>query len=462
MKLTTLKDGKVKAIVTIPGWAERYNEGLSSTDKISSTERAYALVPLIFRAVRLRCNALTKVPFHFYNAGGDEVDSPIPQNINEMIWNTEAALLLCGAGYWLKRDTSKFRLKKYGVQFLNPLTMKVKQSDTVRNVDTDLPALEFTQEYKGMAKVFPEDSIVYFRDYNPADDIGPGISATQVALTNAALLHYLELFAGTFFENGAMPVTLLGISGLVDKDERERVEGFFKRAISGIRNAFKVQAINSDSISATTLTQPLKDLVIPELHIQARKNVALAFDIPVTLLDDDANYATASEHRKSFWEDTIQPRANKLQAALNQQLFKPHFGLEFSFAFDEMEMFQADEERRSSSYYTYVNAGMKPSIAAQILGIDLPEGMEYRDLDKAENITNMLIDESDNRDVVEEMKAWMRFELRRLGKNSKREFKPKLIPSAMHAAICGQLEGVKTESEIRSIFRSASAWRAYP
>jgi hypothetical protein len=42
---------------------------------------------------------------------------------------------------------------------------------------------------------------------------------------------------------------------------------------------------------------------------------------------------------------------------------------------------QEDEEQRASSYATYVNAQMRPSIAAQLVGLNLPDGVTYDMLD---------------------------------------------------------------------------------
>ena len=60
-------------------------------------------------------------------------------------------------------------------------------------------------------------------------------------------------------------------------------------------------------VTPQTLTPPPKDLEMKELNNQARHNVAMAFGIPQTMLEDAANYATAGEHRLSFWQDTVRP-----------------------------------------------------------------------------------------------------------------------------------------------------------
>jgi SPP1 gp7 family putative phage head morphogenesis protein len=76
----------------------------------------------------------------------------------------------------------------------------------------------------------------------------------------------------------------------------------------------------------------------------------------------------------------VLPAGKLIQRALNAQLFGP-IGYRFEFRPEQLPVYQADENERATSFAAYVGAGVKPSIAAQILGIDLPEGIDYEDLD---------------------------------------------------------------------------------
>jgi hypothetical protein len=57
-------------------------------------------------------------------------------------------------------------------------------------------------------------------------------------------------------------------------------------------------------------------------------------------------------------------------------------GLRFQFQPDRLSAMQEDEEQRAASYATYVNAKMRPSIAAQLVGLALPDGVTYEMLDQ--------------------------------------------------------------------------------
>ena len=449
-------DNQHKAIVSIPGWAEAWNEGLlASGDKIVNAKGAYAYVPLIYRAMRLRCDSLVSCPIYVMK-GETEVEWPFPQKLHDLIWRSEAAMLLKGAAYWLKLETSPFRLKRAGVQWLNPFSM------TVRMVDGEL---RFDQD-KSTPNSGPwgEEQMVYFRDFNPSDDIGPGVSPTDVALGDAQLLRFITRFASYFFEGGAMPVTILGIQGLLDDDEKERVQSFFKRTMTGIRNAFRVIAVNTENIHPQVLTQPIKDLALKELTEQARKDVCWAFGIPQSMLEDAANYATAKEHRESFWFDTMKPRGRIYEDVINEQLLA-QLGLRIEFRFDEMDVFQEDETKRATSYWNYVHAGMKPSIAAQILGIDLPIGIEYEELDEripAESEDEDLAITNRTAPIRAELKQWENYEVKRLGKETKRSFNTGALPPALVGAITGQLEQAESKDAIRAIFEDVNRWVEYP
>jgi len=172
-----------------------------------------------------------------------------------------------------------------------------------------------------------------------------------------------------------------------------------------------------------------------------------------------------------FWQETIRPRAKIfIESVINEQLLKER-GLRMEFNFDELDIFQEDEKQRSASYYNYVSAGMPQSIAAEILGIDLPHGVEYADLDEMaieklqrENEQLEETPELENRprQLDEELRAWLRFEEKRIGKEDKRVFECEFIPPSLAGAIQGALETAKSKDDIKRIFKQASQWNNYP
>jgi HK97 family phage portal protein len=463
MQYTSFTVPKTKSTITVPAWVAALERSNGAVDE----QGAYNSVPLIFRAVLLRSNAVAGAPYRIMK-GESETDWPFETNLRQLIWKTEAALLLSGSAFWLKRANS---MRVRDLQWLNPFHMTVQY-------DKSTGQLTFKQDLEG-GKTYTQDQIVYFHEFNPTDDLTSGTSSTEVSLGNAKLMRYITDFAGEFFRNGAMPTTIVHVPTGTPESETKRVEKFFNRMVTGVKNAFRVIAVQGgrtgEGIDVQTVTHPIKDLAMPDLQDQALKNIAWAFGIPETMLTDAANYATAKEHRLSFWQDTVRPHADVwLAPTINEQLLAK-MGLNFEFAYDEMDIFQEDESDRSDSFKNYVDAGMSPAIAAEILGIELPKGVDYAALDdyaretltlRAQanaNRNNDIINNNDgsNGKMADELRAWRKFALNRLGKES-REFECKYIPKSLQGAIQGALEKAHTEDDINRIFEDVKRWERYP
>jgi len=256
---------------------------------------------------------------------------------------------------------------------------------------------------------------------------------------------------------------------MTDKNEISRVEGWFRQRASGIRNAFKILALGR-TIKPEILTPPMKDLAFTELLTQSRRSIADAFGIPQTMLDDAANYATAHEHRISFWSDTIRPRAPLFESVINRELLKP-MGLELSFKFDRMEIFQHDEVRSASALQALVNAGYPLGLASEVVGVDLPDDWDYEMLDKLqqekqekaqaqfepkEDEGNEPEKEDDEDTTKSDLDKWQRKAIKRIDKGQPPActFESEHIPAVLAAAIIGQLEEAQTKEDVRRIFET--------
>lgn len=256
MATSTLKYGNhAKAIVNVPGSFER----METAGKLTSEAQSYDLVPLVFRAVRLRCNALSAIPF-VLKRGDTEVDR-LPfalqsgvRNVTfkRLLWQTEAAMLISGASYWLDMRNT---VRRTSVKWLSPIYMEPEYTNQQLIFRYTAPL----NETHSMQQIYNADEIVYFSEFNIGSDVAPGQSAAGVALGDSQALHYMVRFAGAFFEGGAMPVTLLGIEGNPPQQDIKNAEQMFARMVRGVKNAFRVVGIRG-STNVQTITPPIKDL----------------------------------------------------------------------------------------------------------------------------------------------------------------------------------------------------------
>lgn len=439
-----------KTITNVPGWVDI----LTSDGVPDSVGSLYKYVPLLFRAIQLRCDALSSVPVAILKGEENEVEWPYPTKLGNLLWQWEASNLLAGAAYGeIVKNKSGYRKD---VRYRNPFDMTVKY---------DRGVYQFRQNSSGSTWVNEPESgnfeMVYIHEYDPLQDVLPGIGAGKAANIDAKLLYAISKFPELYFEGGAMPVTLLGIDSN-DRNEIERIQNWFKRSATAIKNAFRVLGVRAGSITPVTLTPPLKDLSFPELNEIAKDNIAMAFGIKQTLLDSEAaNYATAQEDRLSFYEDTIKPRARIFEDALNEQLLARD-GLRLEFRFNEMDIFQEDENDRADLLNKLTTAGLPIEVALELAGYELSEEQAAM-LESHQEQLDERIDETPVDERVMELRKWQKFAEKRVkeGKGL-REFESSVIEPSLHGAISGALEGAKTVDEVKHIFDSVIEWRNYP
>jgi HK97 family phage portal protein len=456
-----------KAITNIPGWSERF-----SVNQIDTAAQAYAYIPLVFRAIRLRCNSLSSVPIAILK-GETEMEWPFATPLRSLVWRTEAALLLRGAAYWEKVDNPSGVIKN--VKWRNPYDVQVqyKQTPDKHNLLTfsqDSAQAKWTNDLT--AETY---EMVYFHEFDPSQDLLPGVSAAQVALGDAQLIRYLSRFAAVFFESGAQPVVLLPFES-IDDPEKIRVEAFFKRMATGIRNAWRVLALRG-VVTPQIITPPLETMVIPELHDQARRSVAAAFEIPQTMLEDAANYATSKEHKQDYWQNTVRPRGWFLEDVINPQLLEA-FDLKIEFRFDELDIFQEDEAERAGSLSSLIDAGVPLVMAMEILGYDLSDeqwallnAKEENKRQRAEDLANNLVNSQPPNapppngrapEQENELRAWRRKALKavKAGKAAAVPFDIHAVPLSLAGAISGALESASNAEAVNAIFDNV--WLGYP
>jgi HK97 family phage portal protein len=440
----------VKTITSVPGWVEM----LTSDGVPDSVAALYKRVPVLFRAIQLRCDALSSVPVAIMKGEENEVEWPYPTKLGELLWRWEASCLLSGAAFG-ELVTNKSGYRK-DVRYRNPFDMAVKYDGGIYEFKQNSSGATWKNDLRaGTYEMF------YLAEYDPSQDVLPGVGAAIASTIDAKLLYAISKFPEMYFEGGAMPVTLLGIDSN-DRNEIERIQNWFRRSATAVKNAFRVLGVRAGSITPTTLTPPMKDLAFTELNEIAKDNIAMAFGIKQTLLDSEAaNYATAQEDRLAFYEDTIKPRARLFADALNEQLLARD-GLRIEFKFNEMDIFQEDENDRADLLNKLTMAGLPIEVALELAGYELTEEQAAM----LNTHQTQLDERRDNEPVTpqaDELRKWQKFAEKRVkeGKDI-REFESAVIEPSLHGAISGALEGAKSVEEVKSIFDSVIAWRDYP
>ena len=355
-----------KTIVNIPGWVETFGNG---AEGLRGGASAYARVPLVYRCTRLIADSLSSVELKVYRGKGkdkQEVEWPFEFEPVEWTWNTVSSILLMGASYSL--PLKGLMNRALGLQWLDPTTVQP-------DIDRETGRVFFRQAGAagGQRDKWTDEEMIYIRELRFGNAALPGPSAASVAMDDAGLTNYMTKFASYYFEHGAMPLTIIPLPTNTQDSEVKRVEKMWKSMTSGIKRAWSIMGlrVGKDGGQPYTLSSPLKELMMPQLDAKVRKAIADAFGIPITMLDDAANYATASEHNSQFWKTCVRPHGVKICARLNKYLGKAYNGLYAEYAFEELDEFQEDEANRADSVVKLTTAGMPLLVALDVLGYDM-------------------------------------------------------------------------------------------
>ena len=329
--------------------ATQWLKQLAEREKDGNTPQGvYAVVSWVYRATRLRANALARIKWELLGPNGEPLDEP-PFEIDmfDFLWRTEATRCLFGAAFWLILNNG---MLKTGLQYLHPSTMTFK-----RNKQTH--ALEGYEQLAFNNK-WPLDEMVYLPLWNPDDDVTPGPAPAQVALVEAGLARYANEFAAGFFRDGALPMVLLTSKGPLVKGAADRIRDTFNKIFKLKRHPWQTAVLEA-GMDIKQLTPPIKDLMVPELMGEVRQQIANAFEIPVTWLEDADNRATGENEDERFWVATMIPDATRIAGMMNRQLWTP-MGLEFRFKFGDLEAIQKQEQRKAEG-------------ASQLMGVALDQ-----------------------------------------------------------------------------------------
>lgn len=310
----------------------------------------------VLRCIQLHAGAVSSVPIVRTDTN---VRIDIGQNV---LYATDASLLLAGAAYLLPPTL------KSTWRVLNPFTVVVK-TDSTRGI------VGFVQRVGAQEQTFKRDELVYIRLWNPYDDLGPGIAPYEASKGAVDVLDSAENFTRAFFVQGALPPIIVkpNTGSTMSDTDVNALAAAFRAVVSGVRNAWRALILRGD-INVQALDMPaLSNLAMKEVVEVARQRIAVAFGIPQTLIEDAANYATAKEHRISFWRETVIPAASTIASALSEQYYQRVYKTDVIVDVSAIEALQQDEATKASAVVQLFDAGIiSRDEARAILNIETP------------------------------------------------------------------------------------------
>jgi phage portal protein BeeE len=432
----------------------------------------YARVSAVNRAMNLTADATANIPFAVLK-NGKEIDTSADwKNVVGLMPKPKELIRLWRLSLFMRNEAygrvDKVNAAKSWIHYVVPTNIEIKD-------DAKMP-LGIRLDRKANGTVvrsysMNDKNLIRFWRLDHTTELLPSPNSEFKALANSAgILHAADWWTKNYFEKGAIRPTILAVKGMIASDKKEDLQAGWARFIRslGTRLSELTKILNAETMDVKQIGDGLGDLKDSPVYRQSIENIAMASGIPLSvLLSNSANFATAQTEYAAWFRDSITPWAFWLEEVMNDQIFTPR-GLHFEFRPEQSEPSQEEEVSRAGAYSQYVNAGMKPSIAAQIVGIDLPVDVEYEDLDGEPEpmpeptpepvIEIEEVEEEDDDEMTikawDELDTWRKKAIRyaKRGKAPTFDFKTEHIPADLADTIRKRLEYAGTPDEVRGAF----------
>ncbi len=446
-------------------------------------EKLYSSVPWLWRGVRARAAAMSKMPFVIMQ--GDEIiDSSLNYENNIGFWPNppetlaliESSLVLLDRAY-LHKDRDPLLKQIRNLRYLVPTTIEPK-------LDRNVGLIGFKRNIGGETKTIPTDDLVWFWSADPFTEIGPSSkSPVKAAIRAAGVMFNIDTFVESFFLRGMIKASIIATPRGTKRGERDRLKGWINRVVTGVKNAWATN-VTAEDVKVIQIGEGISELANTELTKEKREDIAVALGVPQNILfSDDANFATAKQEDFRLYDQTINPQAAFIEHVMNRLLFDD-LGLKLKFQPQTLEIFQEEEVQKSAALVNYEQAGIPSWLGVEILGIDLPPETDQDALQKeivdymafkstlrgasAGNIEEPITASSNGvRSIIDD---WLNHALKRQ-KAGKKIKGTKGAPAFDHAgeldkvmykSIGAALEKADTPEKIKMVFADAKLWQHYP
>jgi HK97 family phage portal protein len=436
---------------------EAWTQLFGPSDQTGDVAALFASVPFMYRAVQMRAQAMSALPFAIMKGDKDQDIDKLGymRGFVQLLYRIEQSLCLYGSAYVLPQQN---RVKTLGFRWLSPATI-TPQFDKNRG----LTGFERSVGKGAKPEFFKPEEIIYFWLPDAEVEIGPGKSPAYTAMAAAGALHGIDTFIKAFFERGAINTTLLQVEGNPPPAEMLRLEAWWKRLLSGVKKAYETVAIRA-SVKPIVIGSPPKELAMQELTTAKREDIATAFGIPYSLIFSNAsNFATAKQDDLHFYTKTIIPASGYIAATLTDQWFS-RFGLEFKFLPETLEIFQMQESEKAERLVQLYTAGImtKNEVREQMELEPLPE-------EEANDTATPIVEQEPapqeavpaetvppSKDYQADRMRWQKKAIKALkdGKPAAVAFASDHIPTDEQATIIAMLSLATTADEVRAAFKS--------
>lgn len=366
--------------VGVSGSKNRNRSTLQTQRKVST---AFDTLGIMNRCVHVRGTTIQSLPWSIYKGentfiSSDEVEFPEGfewlEDLSSYLYLIESCMTLLNEAFILKIPSVKNATGVKGFQWLQPDSMEPIWGDNgITHFERRMPS--------GEIKKFSKEEILYIWRQDPFSETSPAVPPALAAWTSTNVLGNYDEFVRSFFARGAIKATILKVGRGARPAERVRLKKFWQRMMSGVANAWTTEVVSND-VEPVIIGEGVSDLDNAALYDARKRDIATTMGVPHSILfSNAATYSTAEVEERAFYTYTIIPESTNIAQQLNNKVFR-ELGLRFAFEWPRLNIFQSSAKERAEVMKLYSESRLPPSIGAKLAGINLPDDVEYDDLDK--------------------------------------------------------------------------------
>lgn len=345
------KSSRVGPLIALQGqgrplWSPRDYAGLA--------REGYARNPIVFRAVRMVCEAAASVPLLLYEDDReltvhpllDLIARPNPHECGrDLLEGVLGHLLVSGNAYVERVDIDGVPRELYR---LRPDRMKL-----VPGPDGWPEAYEYS--VNGRSVRFAVDGeapspILHLKQFHPLDD-QYGFAPIEAAQVSLDVHNQASAWAKALLDNSARPSGALVYQakdgGNLSDEQFSRLKKELEDGFQGASNAGRPLLLEG-GLDWKAMGYSPKDMDFIEAKREAAREIALAFGVPPMLLGipGDNTYSNYAEANRAFWRLTVLPLVARTTEALTGWL-GPAFGARLRLGWD-VDAIEALADERSA------------------------------------------------------------------------------------------------------------------
>jgi len=319
-------------------------------------------VPAIYACMTLISDAIATLPLKG-KVNGDNVDNhpkimllqePV-ENMTPTVWiNTIVRNMLFHGNAYAVRNGNDFNI--------------YDNTQVITYVDGlgDITHYQVYSKERGTVIVLKED-MLHFKRLTKDDrgQFGLGLSLAFVSLLDE--IRATNEHTSSYMNNGLMSGLWLEIVGKVRPEVLDDIREKFKGLYQGVKNRTNIPAITDGMKLHEIKNNSLKDSSIDILKTAQLKDIAMIFNVPLSLLDaSQGNYGSTVEANLMFFKMCINPLLKSIESELNLKL---NTGESFKYYFDTASALSGTFKEQIETLARSVDAGiLTPNEARQRLG----------------------------------------------------------------------------------------------